>query len=238
MKKLLLLLALGLAHSGFAQNQEGVITYSLTVKLAPPPGEAAVNMPPPPVFKNQLVFTGKESLYKPVEEEPEEDMSNSGMVLRINRPIVEIYSNLKTGQKIASREFLGKQYLIEDSIRNTPWQLSDQTKQIQGITCKKATYYNAERKRTFTAWYAENIYLSSGPDGYGGLPGLILELDANNGEMLATATKIELRKLTKDEPVKAPVKGKKISENEFKKLQEEHMREMEKQGGNVRIFRN
>ncbi|MDJ1504277.1 GLPGLI family protein [Xanthocytophaga agilis] len=239
MKKLFLLITLGITLTSFGQNQEGVITYAVTVKIMLPPGQAPANMPPPPVFKNQLLFTGQESLYKTLEEDnEEEEENNGGMRIKINRPLVEIYTNQKSHQKITQREFLGKQYLISDTLKNIPWQLSDQTKQIQGITCKKATYYNAERKRNLTAWYAENIYLSSGPDGYSGLPGLILELDSNNGEMLATATKIELRKLTKDELVKAPVKGKPITENEFRKMQDDRMREMEQQGGNVRIFRN
>jgi GLPGLI family protein len=239
MKKLFLWIFLGTIRIGFGQTQEGVITYAVTMKIRFPPGQAPANMPPPPVFKNQLLFTGQESLYKPLDEDAEEETSTgNGIVIRINRPMSEVYTGLKARQRITQREFLGKQYLIKDTLPNTPWQLGEEIRQIQGITCKKATYQDAERKRNLTAWYAESIYLSAGPDGYSGLPGVILELDSNNGELVATATKVELRKLTKDEAVKAPVKGRKITEKEFRKLQDDHMREMERQGGNVRIFRN
>ena len=84
-----------------------------------------------------------------------------------------------------------------------------------------------------TAWYTPEIPVNQGPDKYWGLPGLILEV--NDGKTVILCSKVVLNSKTKAE-IKAPTKGKEISQKEFdetttKKMQE--MREMyQGRGGN------
>ncbi len=68
------------------------------------------------------------------------------------------------------------------------WTLINETKTIDGKLCYKATspYYQDGNKResvTITAWYTPEIPISFGPAGFGGLPGLILELQGHKGTL-------------------------------------------------------
>ena len=84
-----------------------------------------------------------------------------------------------------------------------------------------------------TAWYTPEIPVNQGPDKYWGLPGLILEV--NDGKTVILCSKVVLNPKTKTD-IKAPTKGKEISQKDFdetsiKKMQE--MREMyQGRGGN------
>ena len=87
-------------------------------------------------------------------------------------------------------EFLNKNtYTKEKKVEN--WILTNETKQIDEYLCYKATntYTVVNPKGTFkfpvTAWYCPKLPYSSGPLGYGNLPGLILELQVRNVNYLA-----------------------------------------------------
>jgi GLPGLI family protein len=76
-------------------------------------------------------------------------------------------------------------FLIKNDKRKD-WILMNETKQINGFVCFKATAVKTveNSKGIFhfpiIAWYCPQIPLSYGPNGYGGLPGLILELQVRN----------------------------------------------------------
>lgn len=60
-----------------------------------------------------------------------------------------------------------------DTLFPMNWELLEENKTIEGISCRKAV---ADfRGRRYTAWYAPSITNSDGPWKLGGLPGLILE---------------------------------------------------------------
>lgn len=89
------------------------------------------------------------------------------------------------------------------------------------------------KDKIVTAWYTPEIPVNQGPDKYWGLPGLILEV--NDGTTVILCSKVVLNPKTKTD-IKAPTKGKLISQKEYdetslKKMQE--MREMyQGRGGN------
>ncbi len=64
-------------------------------------------------------------------------------------------------------------YLIEEKIPTINWTISDETKDIKGYTCQKAT--TLFRGRNYEAWFCPQLAYSNGPWKLGGLPGLILE---------------------------------------------------------------
>lgn len=80
---------------------------------------------------------------------------------------------------------LNKNYLIEEETKKE-WILTKETKIIDTYLCFKATSLkivkNVDKifKHPVVAWYCPNIPLSHGPNGYGGLSGLILELQVRN----------------------------------------------------------
>jgi GLPGLI family protein len=84
-------------------------------------------------------------------------------------------------------------------------------------------------KDTIIAWYTPNIPVQAGPGHISGLPGMVLE--ANIGAMInLLAKRIEpIEDVTKK--IKEPTKGKKISAEDFAKLQKEKEEEMRKQYG-------
>ncbi|MDR0954854.1 MAG: GLPGLI family protein [Rikenellaceae bacterium] len=66
-------------------------------------------------------------------------------------------------------------YLYEETLLPIPWTLSSETKTILSYTCRKATA--TFRGRSYTAWFTTDIPISSGPWKFGGLPGLILQIE-------------------------------------------------------------
>lgn len=229
----------------FAQKQEGIINYDFKVdmhkRIQDPQMKAMI-----PQFrtnKYELFFTTAESYYKPIveDEEPEASTFSSNganITIKTQTPQNEIYKNFTTSSLINEREFAGKKYLIVDSIKTTPWKLLSDSKAIAGYNCTKAVYENTERKQTFVAWFTNDIICPSGPEAISGLPGMILELDINNGETVITANKITFKDVKSE--IKAPSKGKKVTQNEFNKIRDDYMKEMNSQGGgpNIRIIRN
>ena len=82
-----------------------------------------------------------------------------------------------------------------------------------------------------TAWYSPDIPINQGPENYWGLPGLILEV--SDGKTVILCSKIVINPKEKKE-IKAPKKGKLVTQSEYDKIVAEKMeewREMGRQGG-------
>lgn len=83
-----------------------------------------------------------------------------------------------------------EQYVVEEPIENIDWTLSeDSLKNVLGYDCIMATADYHGRK--WTAWFTPEIPLQAGPWKLAGLPGLILETDADNGVYSFVATGIQ-----------------------------------------------
>lgn len=252
-----------LAVNEVLAQQAGVITYETKANLhrnLPKEREGMKAMIPEfRTTKNQLFFNEIESLYKPLIEDEEEEMgvsgNSGGVVFRMQMPNEEVYFNSDAQNAFTSREFMGKQYLITDSMAVAPWKFGTETKTILGYECKQAFYTTTEtvnamkvtgsgppevEKRTITreitAWYTDKIRFSLGPDKYYSLPGTVLAIDVNNGERVTVATKIDLRALKKNE-LKVPEKGEKVTQKQFRAMMDEQMQKM-RQGGGGFMIRN
>lgn len=247
-----------------AQTMEGVITYEAKVnmhrRLPPERAEMKSMIPEYRTTKEQLFFNGNESLYKTVIEDEEEQefgtTSNGGgarMVFR--QPKFELYVQPGSQKIISKQEFMGKDYLIEDSLKMSPWKFGTETKEIMGYVCRQAYFTRTEEQQTMrisgsgpptpekkivtqeiTAWYTDKIRPLLGPEKFNSLPGTVLAIDVNNGERVIVAAKIELRPLKKNE-LKAPEKGEKTTQAAFRKMQDEQIEKMRANGGGM-IIRN
>lgn len=91
----------------------------------------------------------------------------------------QILKNFKTDVSCFHGHILGQPYLYEETIPEINWELQDETKEILGYECHKATA--RWRGRNWTAWYSDIPY-SDGPWKFTGLPGLILGLEDTTGE--------------------------------------------------------
>lgn len=152
-----------------------------------------------------------------------------------------IYKNVKKDRVVNKTELMGKVFLVKDKLVKYDWKLTGETKNIGKYTCYKAIYEreveNMEIKmvngeatesmkkemRTTTAWYTTDVPLSNGPGEYGGLPGLILEI--NDGDLTIVCTEIVLKPSDKVE-IKEPTKGKVVSRKKFEKISREKSKEM------------
>jgi GLPGLI family protein len=72
--------------------------------------------------------------------------------------------------------------------------------------------FEIPKQITVTAWYTPEIPINQGPENYWGLPGLILEI--NDGTTTILCSKIVLNAKEKAD-IKAPTKGKEISQKEY-----------------------
>ncbi len=246
MKKLLIITGVSLVTQlCFAQLKEGEIVYERKVnmhKRLTGEQESMKNMVPEfTTFKMQLLFSGNESIFKQIQEEEDirEQADGPGegrMIIRMGGDN-EVYKNYASGKIIELRELGPRKYIIEDSIRSLQWKLIEsESKTIKGYTCKKALTKNPQGGEV-VAWYSDQILCTSGPEMFGGLPGMILELDINDGEVVFSP--LEIIDGGDKKIVKAPTNGKKITRNEFKKMMEEQLGPEAAGGGPViRIRRN
>ena len=246
MKRLLIITGACLfSQLSMAQLREGKIIYERKVNMHKRlTGEQASmrNMVPEfSSFKMQLLFAENESMFRQLEtEEDIRDQAGSPeegrMVVRMGGDN-EIYKNYATGKIIELRELGPKKYIIEDSIRIFSWKMDEtDSKTISGYTCKKATTKNP-RGEDIVAWYTDQIPCPSGPEAFGGLPGMILELNISDGEIVFSP--VEIVSSADKKMVKAPANGKKISRTEFQKMLEDQLGPEAGRGGPViRIMRN
>jgi len=244
MKKLLtmlVLLALVFPFSSALAQNEGVITYEVTIdnhRMLPPEMEGRKAMIPQyRTFKQQLFFNVNESLYKPLIEEEEEDETpaGGGGRMRFRMPGPTNYVDQASNTVLTQMDLMGKKYLITDTLKPAPWKFGTEVKTIQGYECMQA-YYTTEgdRKQTITAWFTSKLRPNLGPDRYNTLPGAVLAVDINNGERVFVAKKVEVRELKKNE-LKAPKDGERVTQAEFRKKGEELRKQFGGRGGNVII---
>lgn len=85
-----------------------------------------------------LTFNKNESVYK--EEEKLDVGASGGFGMMMNSfSAGEQYKNLETNQILEEREFFGKQFLINDTITNLEWTVTDEKKMIGNYLAVKAT---------------------------------------------------------------------------------------------------
>lgn len=76
-------------------------------------------------------------------------------------------------------------YQYEEKQPALDWKLENETREILGYICHKAT--TKYRGRKYTAWYCKEIPINNGPYIFQNLPGLILELEDSDNNFHFTA---------------------------------------------------
>ena len=197
-----------------------------------------------------LNFDKQASIYK---EEEKLDSPGQGGGMRMMMSSMTggggtFYKNVKDKSYVVDKDFMGKEFLVKDSLPNLKWKMEGETRVIGGYNCFKATAIVAVNKTDFrnfapkkeddkaakpadegkktnlldnlempkeatiTAWYTPEIPVNQGPENYWGLPGLILEV--NDGKTIILCSKVVMNPKEKA-VIKAPTKGKVITQKEF-----------------------
>lgn len=201
----------------------------------------------------QLTFTGNLSKFEEIQkvtlENQDADLSWSPYGID-----VAIYKDLVNKAVIKEIDLMGKVFFVKDSESVFKWQLTDETKMIGGKRCNKATLvipvseeeaaayqkekakYAAQSTQFFTlkepvekniiAWYSPEIAVINGPLEYGGLPGLILQV--NDGESIILCTKIKIETKSKGREI-VTLPSKTITKDKFNEISQAKLKEIEDQ---------
>lgn len=116
----------------------------------------------------------------------------------------------------AQKEIYEKNYIINDSLPKYQWKMHDELREIAGYQCRKATTVIHDSV-VVVAYYTEQILVSSGPESFGGLPGMILGIAIPRLYTTWFATKVTDVELSEKE-LKKIKKGKNV---DFKTLHKE-----------------
>ena len=99
--------------------------------------------------------------------------------------------NLAEGRRSDIVELPDRSYLVEDTLPTFKWKILSEIRDIQGYLCMSAETMDTVKGQRILAWFTTELPLPYGPEQYGGLPGVILELDIDQGAVLITATRID-----------------------------------------------
>ena len=188
-----------------------------------------------------LDFTKSESMYKEEQEldAPKGPSANGGVMVMMmggDGSSDILYKNISQNRMAHKTELMGKVFLIKDNLVAYDWELTGETKNIGIYTCYKAVYEREEesieinmidgevkeekvtKKTTLVAWYTTDVPVSNGPNNYGGLPGLILEV--NDGDLTIVCSELVLNPKKVKEIIE-PVKGKIVARKKFEDIAKE-----------------
>lgn len=184
----------------FAQ-QTGEIAYAVKVKVNDSiasqsiPWENSVQHLADSVgFK--LLFTDKVAYFQILKDKPYEQMIS---VFQKNHPRIKKstyqpasyfkYQGAVWQMGDANYRFIPKKMFVDDCIRKDPiqmdWELTDESQEILGYTCKKAvmktSFFHKDEMKNYkievVAWFTDEIPYAYGPNVYNGLPGLVLKYE-------------------------------------------------------------
>ncbi|WP_034061377.1 GLPGLI family protein [Lacinutrix jangbogonensis] len=161
LKALLICITLSLTSLTFAQDDfQGVATYmsKTTVDMD---GWGGKEMSPERKKKMMdrmksmfektyiLTFNKSESMYK---EDAQLDApgSGGGMMRSMGMSGGTQYKNLKEGVLLEDKDFMGKQFLINDNLEMLEWKMTGETKQIGKYMCMKAVAMKTVDKTDWT----------------------------------------------------------------------------------------
>lgn len=231
-----------------AQNTEGTIHYEEKIKLNIDldalegfPEEMKAKIPQEQRSKNILTFHPEASLYKNSTDNEEQDVNYKNdeedvqLEIKMEKPESAYFYNVTKKASIESKELFGKKFLIGET-KPIKWKITNETKEVLGYTCKKATTISEEGKELVEAWFTTDIPVAVGPSHFHGLPGAILSVQTMKGDYTIVATMVDFKKVDRTKVV-PPRKGKKVMAVQFKEIVEAKQKEMaDEYGGSGNVI--
>ncbi|WP_026704464.1 GLPGLI family protein [Flavobacterium soli] len=167
MKKIFVafLLTLGLSQLHAQKEFQGMAMYESKTSTADMKTQLAKNKEITPemqkmieermkgMFEKTFVlnFDRSSSIYK--EEEKLDAPGSQGGGMRMMSSMMggggTTYKNVKEKVYLVDKEFMGKEFLVKDSLPQLEWKMESETKQIGGYTCYKATALKPVNKSDF-----------------------------------------------------------------------------------------
>lgn len=250
MKKWMLTLFAGVCTLAAWAQLEGTVIYETTVnihkQLEGPRAEQMKGMLPETTsMKQQLKFTSTATLYEKyveptdvADEDLEQGPGRWMMRMMGGAGDDQYYTDLENGKIAQKRDFLGKTFLVKDDTEEMKWKILPEQKMIGKYVCQKAVLqidttaldantssrWMRRMKGDVVAWFTPQIMVPAGPNNFGQLPGLILEMELGSPYNLIRAMVINMEPLA--EPIAAPTEGKVVTRDEFQEIVRVKMEEM------------
>ena len=213
--------------SQFCLSQTGRVTYSV-VNLNESNATRVKKMKEElELMEFTLSYDREKSFFKKEKHIPKDQLISNIATVIIGAPS-DFFQNLKNKESLHNISISNNMYQVDHSYKMKNWTLTTETVVIEKYTCYKAILkeYNSRTESYLEtiAWYTPDIPASFGPIGYGGLPGLILQLQYKTSVFTATniilnPKKVNIEnieigsKITVKEQVKLLRKGRKVTED-------------------------
>ncbi|MCR9253417.1 MAG: GLPGLI family protein [bacterium] len=243
MQKLLLILGLTVATlTTKAQDySQGKVTYKEVMQLKfdfsdnPQMESMKAMIPSSRSYNKELMIKDGKTIYRNGKNDDEESgdinvggQSESGGIelnIQISQPDNIVYQEPGKDVVVQKRDFMGRTFLI-DGTTDKSWKITNEEKEIAGYTCQKAVL---DDTINVEAWFAKDIPVFSGPESFGKLPGLILEVTMENPDRTITATDVAFEEI--NEELLPPSKGKKVTAAKFREIADAKLKEMQAEYG-------
>lgn len=154
-----------------------------------------------------MVFDTSHVMYKPGRQVAE----NAAMKMFGSGPATQnvVLTDFHAHKVKANKAVFDQKFSVEDTLRVMEWKEKDEIRTIAGFQCRKAVGIICDSVYV-VAFYAEDIPVSGGPESFGGLPGMILELAIPRLHTTWVATKVEVA-TPRAEDFEFSEKGKKVN---------------------------
>ncbi len=123
----------------------------------------------------------------------QKSLAKDGFKLQFDYAHSQIDYNLKTEMISQYRVLDDKKTVVKGEYKNDmEWTILNESKKIGKFNCQKAegefiNYFNGKRKKV-TAWFTNDIPISTGPLRYVGLPGLVVQVQVSKGQLIKLAS--------------------------------------------------
>ncbi|MEN9339395.1 MAG: hypothetical protein RIQ62_707 [Bacteroidota bacterium] len=154
----------------------------------------------------ELFFTDKKSIYKPAKDGITESKMMMG-AMPADRNIV--YNNYENHTYTAEKKLFEKTYLVSDSLKQYQWKITEEFRKIAGFNCRRAETIIMDSVYVI-AFYTDAIIAEGGPEGFNGLPGMILGIVMPRLNITYFATQYD-NYLGDETVIEPPVKGEKVN---------------------------
>jgi GLPGLI family protein len=125
-----------------------------------------------------------------------------------------VYQDYKAKTVTATKQVYEQRFIIRDSVRKVTWRILKEERNIAGYQCRKAVTRICDSVYV-VAFYAYDIPVSGGPEQFGGLPGMILELAVPRLYATWVATKVESVPVAEKDIKTVSGKGKTVSRTQL-----------------------
>lgn len=190
----------------------------------------------------ELTFDKNISIYKEEAKLEQETSGFGGMMVMIGGAMNgKHFKDVKNKSFTKESELMGKNFLIKDSLTVYNWKLVNESKMIGNYLSFKAvatvksnemsfnmrggrgqnrvnpndSIASTQREIIIEAWYSPEVPVNNGPGEYWGLPGLIMEVNADRMSLQLVSLDLNPKEKIK---ITEPDKGKVVTQKEYNEI--------------------